>query len=1080
MSVFALFSLLFFAQVPQYGIECDPDQFQYMMDNYDEEIVIPCTVEHQGTVYENCTMRIRGDTSREFRKKSYRIEFPPDQPHLGRTRWNFNADYLDFSYIRAWLFSRVLGDMGFPCFQVSHARLDVNGEYRGLFMLLEPVNESFLERNGINTLGNLYKARRDGACASIHDDVDSLWSKMTNESSGMNDLLQLIEGIESCPPENFEAFMDSAFTMYGPRGLIRMLAINAAFANNSTYYHNYYLYNDVLGDGKWIMLPWDVDRVLSKNIRINYAGCTNQNWYDNPIHARTLTVPGFREAFTDTVETIFSHHLTPEKLQFWCDSLEVALHDAVEQDTWDDTDIQGFHEALQELRGNLGIRISDLQWQFQYKYHPFRSLRSDSLATGSLTVSWLPTEDPSGVPAASYTVILRDSLGTSSDTLAMFEGIQDTLFTITGLDPGEYWWTVETGEQAGWRVTEATDRYNPFTVVNPVVLTGTLPGNTTLYRALSPYSIPGEVTVPQGGTLQIEAGVTILMGENGAVNCLGSIISGGTPTDSVVFIAENSLAGWRGIRMSGGSLDMSHTVVSGSMGYAGEPGADFAGVATHSSEVVIRNSVFRDNWSCLKVNGGTAQVDSCIFTDNRGELFFLGQGDSGSVTNSLFRNLTDPVADSMDGIEFQLCTEGSFTVDNCVVQNMADDGIDINASTVTISNTRISDCADKGFSLGAPTSGGAGGTLVTIENCVTEGSATGAAVKDGASAVIGNTLFRDCETALHVYDKTTGSGGHATVSSSIFTLCGRDVFVEEGTASVQWSISDGGLIPGQGNTTGDPGLDSQGRLVFSSPCIDAGDPDMEDPDGSRLDMGPYFYPVRMNGLCVNEVMARNDTVIQDDWGRFSDWIELFNGTSYDLDAGVLVFSAGDTAWSVPRGTMIPSGGFMLFWADEDAWKGGNHLPFTLAAGGDTLSLGRIAPGETPRVSPIEEVGFQDQTADISLGRFPDGGQWRILENPTPGYSNGTLYSVPVLLGSPRPNPCFTGLVTMDVTVAGGETEVLAYDLAGRRVATVFDGHCQPGLNTFTWNTSRIPAGLYLIFARCAGQLPASGKVTVLR
>ncbi len=85
-------------------------------------------------------------------------------------------------------------------------------------MLLEPVNESFLERNGINTLGNLYKARRDGACANIHDDIDSLWSKMTNESSGMKDLQQLIEGIESCPPEDFEAFMDSSFTMYGPGG----------------------------------------------------------------------------------------------------------------------------------------------------------------------------------------------------------------------------------------------------------------------------------------------------------------------------------------------------------------------------------------------------------------------------------------------------------------------------------------------------------------------------------------------------------------------------------------------------------------------------------------------------------------------------------------------------------------------------------------------------------------------------------------------------------------------------------------------------------------------------------------------
>ena len=1087
MGLISLFSLLFVAQLPQYQISCDQGQFDYMMDNWEEEISIPCTVTADDTVYENCTMRIRGDSTREKDKKSYRIEFPLDQPHMGRTSWNFNADWFDSSYMRSWLFSRVLSEMGFPCFQVSHAGLNVNGDFRGLFLMLEPVNESFLERYGFDPEGNLYKAQYDGACASIHDDVDSMWARKTGGSSGMNDLEELINHLEYRTPDQLQGFMDSTFSMYGPSGLIRMLAINAAFANNSTYYHNYYLFNDVLGTGRWFMFPWDVDKVLYTNLGISYGGCTNENWYDNPIHARTLTIPDFRQAFEDSVQRIYSTYLTEEKMTFWSDSLQYVLMEAVEQDTFDNTDPAGFLEALAELQLNLQSRRNDLEWQFQYKYFPFRSNRSDSLTAGSLEISWNPTSDPLGNPA-NYTVVVRDSLaGPDSLEVLRFEGIEDTLFTITGLGAGEYCWTVETDLQAGWRRTEATDRYNPFTVVEPVVLTGTLGGNTRLLRSMSPCYVPEEITISPGGTLEIEAGVTILMGEQGAINCFGSISSMGVQEDSVFFIPESSPAGWRGIRVENGTVNLDHTVVSGSRGYADSPGDDFAALACHSTEVTVDNCFFRDNWSCIKLHMGTAEINCSNFNGNRGELFFMEQGEAALISSCSFQDLEDPVASSMDGIEFHNCNDGSFMVQHCTVSNIDGDCIDMNASTVLIRDTYVSGSVDKGFSIGAPTGGSGAGSVVSVENCVIENCLTGIAVKDGAEALIDNVLLRDCATGVHAYEKTQGmGGGYAQVENSIFTSCSEDVSVEQGSVNVQWSLSSSSLLPGQGNITGDPRLDINGYPLWDSPCINAGDPATEDPDGSRRDMGAFFFPTMMYGLQVNELMAMNNSVILDDWNRSSDWIEVYNGTGYDLDAGVLVFSDSDSSgaepWSVPRGTMIPAWGFMLFWADGDGWKGGTHLPFRLSGSGDGFSLGRIVPGSStqPLLSVIEKVEFQEQTPDISIGRFPDGGEWQILDTPTPGYSNGTLYSVPVSLAWPRPNPCRTGTLFLDVTAAGGHTEVFIYDMAGRKISVVHDGNCDPGTSSFSCDTSNFPSGVYLVLARCAGQTPATAKFTVLR
>ena len=1086
MSFILIVSLLVASSVPQYNITCDPDHFQVMMENWSEEIFVSCTVEHLGLVYENCSMRIRGDTSREFPKKSYRIEFPPDQPLDGRTAWNFNADFLDHSYTKSWLFSRVLSEMGFPCFQVSHSNLSVNGDNRGVFLRLEPVNRAFLERNSFNTEGNLYKAQRDGSCATVYDDIDSVWAKKTNESAGMNDLIQLISVTEYTTPDNFQQFMDSTFTMYGPYGLIRLLAINAAFANNSTYYHNYYLYNDVEGTGVWAMLPWDVDKIWYNNCKIGYGACTTRNWFDNPLHARTLAVPEYREAFMDSVETFYDVYLTEEKLQFWTDSLEIVLAEAVSLDSYDNTDYEGFLLATDALLDSMVLRRTDLEWQFQYRYHCFRSLRSDTVSTGNLTVSWHPTETPQGTPAT-YSVVVRDSLGTNTPELFRVDGLTDTTYTIEGLSPGEHHWVVETDAQSGWRVTEATPRYNPFTVVQPSVLSGTLDNTTTLYKALSPYLVQGEVTIPGNGQLLIQPGVTVLLSEDGSINCLGELISEGTPADSVYFMAESSTSGWRGIRSSEGLISLSHTSVTGSRGYSSSPGADFAALCSHGGTVSIDNSSFRDNWSCVKMIGGTVTIDSSRFIDNKGELFFIQDGDAATITNSDFINLYDPVASSMDGIEFHLCLDGQFVVDNCTVADIDGDCIDMNASSVTITNSYLSNSTDKGFSIGAPTGGSGSGTLVRISNTIVTECPIGIGVKDGAAVEAGEMVFSDCETAVYSYEKTSGmGGGAASVSNSIFYGCPIPVRVDQGVVTSSWSISDTELLTGTGNLQGDPGLTQGFYPAWNSPCINAGNPSEQDSDRSRRDIGAFFFPSNFNGLVVNEIMAGNTNTILDNWGRSSDWIEIYNGTEYNIDAGVLVFFDSDSSevepWSVDRGTMIPADGYMLFWADGDEWKEGTHLPFRLPVTGGSFKLGRIVAGEgdSPYISTIEQVEYEKQTVDISFGRFPDGGEWRILETPTPGFSNGTLYSTPTMLGWPRPNPSTTGQVTLDITVAGGETEILAYDMAGRKIDTIQSGYLTPGSHSLSWNTEALPTGIYLILARCASQTPATAKVTILR
>jgi hypothetical protein len=92
-------------------------------------------------------------------------------------------------------------------------------------------------------------------------------------------------------------------------------------------------------------------------------------------------------------------------------------------------------------------------------------------------------------------------------------------------------------------------------------------------------------------------------------------------------------------------------------------------------------------------------------------------------------------------------------------------------------------------------------------------------------------------------------GGFATILNCIFwadsARYGREIYVHDSSeVYVSYSDIDGGW-EGEGNIDVYPEFVRPGkgdlRLLWGSPCIDAGHPDSLDPDGTRSDMGAYYF-----------------------------------------------------------------------------------------------------------------------------------------------------------------------------------------------------------------------------------------------
>ncbi|MCK4505800.1 MAG: CotH kinase family protein, partial [Candidatus Aegiribacteria sp.] len=139
---------LSYGEVPSYMIYCDQEDYNEMITYwYDDNIEIDCTVIHDDTLYTDARIRLRGDSSRGYPKKSYRITFSAQDPLDSRTKWNFNSEYMDHTYIHSWLFAWIMEQLEYPCFEVDHARMYVNDSYIGLYIKTNPVDEQFLIEN---------------------------------------------------------------------------------------------------------------------------------------------------------------------------------------------------------------------------------------------------------------------------------------------------------------------------------------------------------------------------------------------------------------------------------------------------------------------------------------------------------------------------------------------------------------------------------------------------------------------------------------------------------------------------------------------------------------------------------------------------------------------------------------------------------------------------------------------------------------------------------------------------------------------------------------------------------------------
>ncbi|MCM1040250.1 MAG: CotH kinase family protein [Ruminococcus sp.] len=142
------------------------DDWDSFIENCRNEEYEVCTVLIDGEAYKNVGIRAKGNTSLTTVESygndrySFKIEFDHydnANTYYGLDKLCLNNIVQDNTYMKDYLTYRMMYSFGVDAPLCSYSYITVNGEDWGLYLAVESVEESFLQRNYGNDYGKLYK-----------------------------------------------------------------------------------------------------------------------------------------------------------------------------------------------------------------------------------------------------------------------------------------------------------------------------------------------------------------------------------------------------------------------------------------------------------------------------------------------------------------------------------------------------------------------------------------------------------------------------------------------------------------------------------------------------------------------------------------------------------------------------------------------------------------------------------------------------------------------------------------------------------------------------------------------------------
>lgn len=292
----------------------------------------------------NVGVRLRGNTARDHDKRSYKIDFTEydGEKFEGHKKLNLKPEVNDPALVRELLTMRLFRKMGVPAPRVGPAALYINEEYMGVYLMVEQIDDEFVDRRFGHEEGFLYKCAYSATLesASQTSDVDLYTSKMNESQDTRAELSNFVNVLNNTAESNFEEEIEKVFNV---DRFLRYLAVEAITGHWDGYSYlcnNYYLFYDAQ-TSLVEFIAYDTDNTWGIDwIGRDWANRDLNHFYRNnqqrPLVSEILKVPSYNTQYYAYLHELFDHFFTEEYLYPRFDELENILLPYVTMDTYFD------------------------------------------------------------------------------------------------------------------------------------------------------------------------------------------------------------------------------------------------------------------------------------------------------------------------------------------------------------------------------------------------------------------------------------------------------------------------------------------------------------------------------------------------------------------------------------------------------------------------------------------------------------------------------------------------------------------------------------------------------------------------
>ena len=248
-------------QLPRYELKIDAKALRDIDRNPFSNQTHPATFICGGKEYA-VKVRSRGAWARTWPKKALKIFFENGNDFEGNHCLNLNSGWRDAAFIREPLAYQIYAACGVPAPKSRMVQLDVNGQFRGLYVEVEQPDKPLLKRYKLKG-ASLYKAN-SGAGLADERDLGSAsaypahYEKETRKSEGHGELQEFCRALAKSNTPTLEFFTNHVDV---PE-FINYLAASVLVQNWDWFNKNHFLAYDGHGSKKWMVVPWDLDRTF--------------------------------------------------------------------------------------------------------------------------------------------------------------------------------------------------------------------------------------------------------------------------------------------------------------------------------------------------------------------------------------------------------------------------------------------------------------------------------------------------------------------------------------------------------------------------------------------------------------------------------------------------------------------------------------------------------------------------------------------------------------------------------------------------------------------------------------------------